>query len=156
MWLGVLSSLVASVVYIAGWLLLKALIQRNRANRFTGVYSMFGPDGSQPIGGTVRMERKKWWEDLMSSGPALAVSAEYGTGAAPGTEEWNAVVEVRGFSNTASGYYSYRNRTGGSLRFELFAGGKEITEHGTPFNPESSPFILVLKRVRQPTVLAAQ
>ena len=149
MLLGTLSSLAASVVYAAFWLLLKAFIQKNRAKQFAGVYRMFGSDGSQPTGGTVRIERKNWWEDLLSSAPALAVSAEHGAGHAPGTEEWNAVVEMRGFSNTASGYYSYRNRTGGSLRFELFDGGKEITEYGTPFDPESRPFILVLKRVRQ-------
>jgi hypothetical protein len=96
---------------------------------------MFGADGSEPIGGTVRIERKNWWEDLLSSSPALAVSAEHSTGRAPGTEEWNAVVEIRGSSNTSSGYYSYRNRTGGSLRFELFDGGKEITEYGTLLPP---------------------
>jgi hypothetical protein len=149
MLLGVLSSLVASFVYAALWLLLNALIQRSRAKRFVGVYRMFGADGSEPTGGTVRIERKNWREDLLSSSPALAVSAEHGAGRAPGTEEWNAIVEMRGFSNTASGYYSYRNRSGGSLRFELFDGGKEITEYGTPFEPGSRPFILTLKRVRQ-------
>jgi hypothetical protein len=36
---------------------------------------------------------------------------------------------------------------GGSLRFELMNGGKEIAEYWAPFDSKSSPFIRRLKRM---------
>ena len=146
---GIGSSLVASVVIALIGLLVKARGQQASASRFTGTYQMFGRDGSEPTGGTVRIERIDWWEDLQSSVPFITASAEHGTGNAPGTEDWIAVVEVRGRSTTAAGYYTYQNREGGSLRFELTNGGNEITEYGTPFDSKSSPFIKRLKRVQK-------
>ena len=146
---GIGSSLVASVVFALIGLLIKARGQRVSASRFTGTYRMFERDGTEPTGGTVRIERIDWWEDLHSSVPHVAAFAEHRTGNAPGTEDWSAVVEVRGHSTTATGYYTYPNREGGSLRFELMNGGNEIAEYGTPFDSKSSPFIKRLKRVQK-------
>jgi hypothetical protein len=108
-WPSIESNLVASVVFAGLALLINAGIQWKRAKRFTGLYRMFGPDGSKPTGGTVRIERN-WFEDLLSSAPILTVSAEHGNGRAPGTEDWTARVEVLGFTGIATGYYSYPNR----------------------------------------------
>jgi hypothetical protein len=142
---GIGSSLVASVVFALFVLLIKARGQRKRASRFTGTYRMLERDGS-PTGGTVRIERIDWWEDLRSSAPYIAAFAEHGKG----TEDWRAVAEVRGHSSTtATGYYEYPNREGGSLRFVLKNGGNEIAEYGTPFDSKSSPFIKRLKRVQK-------
>lgn len=146
--IGVASSFVASVVFALIGLLIKAYIQKVRANRFTGTCQMFERGGLQPSGGTVKLERGKWWEDLQSFAPSITVFAEHGTGRAPGTEDWTAVVEVSGHSATATGYYAYQNREGGSLRFELTNSGNEIIEYGTPFDPKFSPFIKRLKRMQ--------
>lgn len=104
---------------------------------------MFERGGLQPSGGTVKLERGKWREDLQSFAPSLTVFAKHSTG----TEDWTGVVEVNGHSKTATGYYAYQNRDGGSLRFKLTNGGDEIIEYGTPFDPKSSPFIKSLKRM---------
>jgi len=107
---------------------------------------MFGRDGSKPTGGTVTIERKERIENLLSSAPMLYVFAEHGTGAAPGTEDWEGTVEVIGRSRMATGYYLYPNKDGGALRFHLSNKPGEINEYGTPFDVQSNPFILVLKR----------
>jgi len=146
MWLGVASSLVASIIYAGLALLIAERVRTKRAKPFTGRYRMFGPEGSTPMGGIVKIERKKWVENLLSSAPILIVFAEHGSGRAPGTKDWSATVEVLGLSKTASGYYSYPDRTGGALRFELSPDESEITEYGTPFNPHSVPFRTILKR----------
>jgi hypothetical protein len=143
---GIASSLVASLIYAALALLITERVRKNRAKPFTGIYRMYDPSGSQPTGGTVRIERKNWMENLLSSAPILTVSAEHGTGPAPGTENWTCTVEVLGLLKTASGYYSYPNREGGALRFNLSDDANEITEYGTPFDPQSRPFIRILKR----------
>jgi hypothetical protein len=146
-WVGILTSLAASLVYAAFWLLSKAFIQKRKAKRFVGRYEMVNREGTPFTGGTVTIERRSWREDLLSPEPVLTAFAERGAGPAPGTLEWKAVVEAHGFSNAASGNYMYTNRGSGSLRFELSADEKEITEYGTPFNPKSPPFIVVLKRL---------
>jgi hypothetical protein len=144
MLLGIASSLVASIVYAFLAVVISEYVRRLRAKPFVGRYKMFDPNGSTPTGGTVRIERKKWGENLLTSAPILTVFAEHGTGSAPGTEDWVATVEVLGLSNTATGYYSYPNQAGGTLRFER-SGSGEIVEYGTPFDPQSRPFIKVLK-----------
>lgn len=146
MLLGIASSFVASVVYALLAILISECVRRTRAKPFTGTYRMFGSDGSKPTGGTVRIERKNWAENLLTSAPILTVFGEHGTAGAPGTEDWSGTVEVLGLSYTASGYYAYPNRAGGALRLELSRNADEITEYGTPFEPESGPFIRVLKR----------
>jgi hypothetical protein len=143
---GVLSSLVAAAVFWFLSALAAERIRRSRAKPFIGRYRMFTSDGSTPTLGTVRIERKNWIENLLSSAPILTVFAEHGGGKAPGTEDWTATVEVLGLSKTASGYYSYPNREGGALRFTLSEGAAEITEYGIPFDRQSQPFVLVLKR----------
>jgi hypothetical protein len=107
-------------------------------------------DGTPFTHGTVTIERRNWFHDLLSPEPVLTAFAEREDGPAPGTFEWSAIVEVHGFSNTASGNYIYEDRGSGSLRFELSANENEITEYGTPFNPEHQPFIVVLKWLHQP------
>jgi hypothetical protein len=146
MLLGVVSSFVASIVYAFLAILISERIRRARAKPFTGKYRMFESDGSKPTGGTVRIERKNWGENLLTSAPILTVFGEHGTGCAPGTEDWSGTIEVLGLSKTATGYYSHPNRAGVSLRFELSNDADEITEYGTPFDPQSRPFMKVLKR----------
>ena len=144
MLLGIMSSLAATVFWAILLLIAKASWQHRRAKNFIGTYTMHTPNGSA-TGGKVTFLRNNWWDDLLSPTPSLRVFAEQGTGRKPGTQDWIAVVELRGFSNTATGYYSYQDRSGGSLRFELYKDG-EITEYGTPFD-SSAPFILRLIRV---------
>jgi hypothetical protein len=146
MLVGIASSFVASLVYAVLALIFTECVRRSRAKPFTGRYRMFGPDGSKPTGGTVRIERRNWVENLLSSAPILTVFAEHGTGRAPGTEDWSGTVEVLGLSKTANGYFSYPDRAGDALRFELSDRADEITEYGTPFDRESGPFVRVLKR----------
>jgi hypothetical protein len=146
MLLGVLSSFIASVLYFVFWLVSKAFVQSRKAKRFVGIYEMLNRDGSPITGGTVTIERRIWWEDLFSPEPALTAFAERGAGPAPGTFEWKAVVDIHGFSNTATGNYVYENQSGGSLRFELSTDEKEITEYGTPFKTNEQAFILLLKK----------
>jgi hypothetical protein len=146
MLLGIAGSLVASVLYAVFAILITEHVRKNRAKPFTGSYGMFGPSGLQPTGGIVRIERKNWRENLFSPAPVLEVFAEHGSGRAPGTEDWSGNVEVLGFSKIATGYYWYPNRAGGALRFKLSDDADQMTEYGTPFNAQSSPFMLVLKR----------
>jgi hypothetical protein len=107
---------------------------------------MLNSNGTQPTGGSVRIERNSWLENMLTTVPVLMVSAEHQTGAAPGTEDWTATVEILGIARIANGHYSYRNRTGGALRLELTGNSDEIAEYGTPFNPDSEPFIRILRR----------
>jgi hypothetical protein len=145
MWIGIISSFIASLVYAGLALLATECVRKRKARPFTGKFRMFGPDGSTLTGGSVTIERKAWTENLLNSGPILTVYAEHGTGRAPGTEDWSGTVEVLGLSKTASGYFSYPTRAGGALRLQVSNDGEEITEYGTPFDPESRPFIRVLR-----------
>jgi hypothetical protein len=148
MCIGVLSSLIASFVYACLTVFVTESVRRRRAKPFTGKFRMYDHLGSRATGGTVSVERKNWTENLLSPAPILAVFAEHGTGASPGTENWTGTVEVLGLSKTATGYFSYANRDGGALRFKLSQDAKEITEYGTPFDTHDRPFIRVLKRER--------
>jgi hypothetical protein len=144
--IGIVSSLIAAVVYAVVALLVTVRVRKRRAKTFTGKYRMLESDGSRPTSGTVTIERKGWVENLLSPSPVLTVFAEHGSGHAPGTEDWRGTVEIVGLSNIAGGYFFYRNRAGGALRLQLSDDGKEITEYGTPFDPTSRPFIKVLQR----------
>jgi hypothetical protein len=143
--IGILSSLIASFVFTGMTLLVNERSRRRRAKPFVGKYRMFGADGLLDLGGTVKIERKNWGENLMSTAPILTVVAEHGLGRAPGTEDWTGTVEVLGTSDTAGGYYTYPNRQGGALRFKLSRNEEQVTEYGTPFD-NSKPFIRILKR----------
>jgi hypothetical protein len=146
MFIGVISSLIASLVYAGLAVLTTEFVRRERAKPFTGKYRMYDHLGSQATGGTVTVERKNWSENLLSSAPILMVFAEHGTGASPGTENWTGTIEVLGLSKTATGYFLYPNRDGGALRFKLSQDANEITEYGTPFDTNDQPFRRVLKR----------
>jgi len=145
-WIGVLSSLAASVLYGLMALFVTQRLRKLRAKPFIGKFRMFGLDGLKPTGGSVRITHEKLMDNLFAAAPILTVFAEHGSGKAPGTEDWEGTVEVLGLSKTANGYYWYRNGTGGALRFMLSADANEITEYGTPFDTRSEPFRLVLKR----------
>jgi hypothetical protein len=116
MCIGIASSLVASLVFAALTLFTTEWVRTRRAKPFTGRYRMFGPDGSEPTGGIVRIERTSWVENLLSSAPILSVFAEHGSRLGLGAEDWSGSVEVLGLSKTASGYFWYRNQSGGALR----------------------------------------
>jgi hypothetical protein len=139
---GVASSFVATVIWAIVTVLAARLVRNHRADRFVGKYSMFLNRGLTATGGTVRIEQEERAAMLFSASPVLTIFAEHGIG----TEDWKATVQVLGFSDTATGYYAYQNRTGGSLRLELSSDPDEITEYGTPFDSGSSPFIRILKR----------
>jgi hypothetical protein len=85
-------------------------------------------------------------ENLLSSAPILTVFAEHGSGLGLGAEDWSGSVEVLGLSKAASGYFWYRNHSGGALRFKLSKDGSEIAEYGTPFDAQALPFVRILKR----------
>jgi hypothetical protein len=146
MFMGIFSSLIASLVYAGLTVLVTESVRRRRAKPFVGKFRMYNHLSSQATGETVTVERKNWAENLLSSAPILMVFAEHGTGASPGTENWTGTVEALGLSKTATGYFSYPNRDGGALRFKLSRDAMEITEYGTPFDTKDQPFIRVLKR----------
>jgi len=108
---------------------------------------MYIPNPLLPTGGTVTISHvDSIWKNLTISAPLLSVFAEHGAGKAPGTEDWEATVEVLGLSEMASGFYRYPNREGGGLRFALSGfDADQIIEYGTPFD-QSAPFIRVLIR----------
>lgn len=151
MLIGILSSLVASVVYATLALFIAARARKARARPFVGKYRMLGPHTLKPTGGTVIIAYEDdLLKNLMGPTPMLGVFAEHGTGNAPGTEDWTATVEVLGLSEIASGFYRYPNRDGGALRFAIVANNPDqITEYATPFDPADVPFKLVLERCKR-------
>jgi len=136
MWIGIASSLVASLVYAGLALFAAECVRRRRAKPFTGRYRMSGPDDSKPTGGTFRVERENWLENLLSSAPILTVSAEHGSGLGLGAEDWSGSVEVLGLSKTASGYFWYRNQSGCALRFRLSKGAARLPNMERPLTPK--------------------
>jgi hypothetical protein len=107
MFMGIFSSLIASLVYAGLTVLVTESVRRRRARPFVGNFRMYNHLGSQATGGTVTVERKNWAENLLSSAPILVAFAEDETGASRGTENWTGTVEVLGLSKSATGYFSY-------------------------------------------------
>ncbi len=141
-WLAVLPSLVTSFIGALA-LIVTLSIQRRRAKAFVGTYQILGPDGKSPIGGSVTIECRRWY-DLWRSAPVLKVSAKYGTGQGL-DKDWMATFEVLG-PNMASGYLSYPDRERGALRLTLLNDLSATIEYGAPIDSESRPFIGILRR----------
>jgi hypothetical protein len=141
----ILTSLVASVVYGLVGLIVRGIINSSRAKPFVGSYAMLDLHGIAR-GGSVRVEYTCGVTGFLNSTPRLIVFAEHGVGTEPGTEDWSGQIEVQAFSNVALGSYTYRNRFGGALRFQLSDDGREMIEYGFPYSNDH-PFIRISRRI---------
>ena len=139
--LGALSSLLATIVWAVITLFAAKRIRKHRAHPFVGKYKMFLTNQS-PRHGTVTIRYDDNWLNLLVPTPVLSVIAENATG----TEDWGGEVEVLGISSIASGFYRHTDGQGGALRLALSPDGKQITEHGTPYDPQHPDFVKLLVR----------
>jgi hypothetical protein len=141
-WLGIVTSFIASVAFAVLALLIAARIQWSRAKRFTGTFKMLD-ENNKPTGGTVTIKHD-WWANLIGRTPVLKVSARH----EDGKEDWRGTVEVTGLDEIASGVYWHpNNRAVGTLRFALTETPNEINEYGTPYDPKLPQFIRILRKV---------
>ncbi len=140
-WLGIFTSFVASLVYLGFALFRVAYVRTRRAEPFIGNYDMLDPTTKEPRGGTVTVEHEqRYWDTDTTS--VLKASAK----GERGQTDWDGMLEVRGLSDIATGFYRYPNNTGGALQFTL-VGESEIMEQGRPHDPKHEKFQRLLKRV---------
>ena len=139
---GAVGSVIASMVLLAVQGAAAWNKRYRKSQRFVGSYQMLNAGTGQPYGGTVAIKRgsRVTW---LSSDVLLNLTAKH----ANYVVEWNAVVEVLGYSGMASGFYQYANRSGGALRLMLSDDSDVITEHGTPHD-EGKPFTNLFKRIK--------
>jgi len=140
--IGIIASLIASLMFAVLSRLLAVLNYRSRARRFTGKYRMLDQYNEIPRGGTVVLEYHLW-EQLWAPAPVLNVFAEHGTGA----KDWTGAVEILGISNVASGFYAHGDGAGGALWLTLASDNQQITEHGIPSDPQYQDFVRRLQRI---------
>jgi hypothetical protein len=126
-WLGIFTSFVASLVYLAFALCIAFYLRECRANPFVPVYKMYDPKPPHaprdPDGRvTVEHERRFWDTDTTAK---LKV---YARGAAASPMDRNGTLDVRGLSDVATGFYLHSNHyAGGFLQFTR-VGESEIME----------------------------
>ena len=141
---GVLSSAIASFVFlIAAWIQ-AARIRAAKAREFVGKYQLLNAETNAPYGGTVQIAYEPGrYRFSTDTATMLDLFAEHRVG----DEDWTGVVEVLGYSGMATGFYHYgkRLRDGGTFRLMLSKNCEEITEQGTPHKGPS--FTNVMRRI---------
>jgi hypothetical protein len=140
--LGIFTSFVASLIYLAFALCIAFYLRERRAQLFLGTYTMhdpkpphapYDPDGRV----TVTHERRFWDTDTTAKLKASAKGAR-------GTD-WNGTLEVRGLSNIATGFYLHPAYEGGGfLQFTRM--GKDIMEQAHPHD-SGQKFQKLLRRL---------
>ena len=143
--ISLLSSVIGGVIVSILWEANATRVRNCRALPFKGKYEMVNLQTEVPYGGTVTIEYDSG-KNRLSPAPVLTVFGEHATGA----EDWRGSVEVLGLSNVASGFYTYPNREGGSLRLLLSSDSNHqwIREQGIPSDPKDKPFVRLLKRMK--------
>jgi hypothetical protein len=138
-WLGIATSFIASLVYLAFALCIAAVIRKRRAKPFVGIFVMLDPKTLVPRGGKVSVEDGSSFFNTDTTA-TLKVSAQHGNG----QPDWSGTLEVRGLADIATGFYLHPNRTGGALQFTRV--GVDIMEQGNPHDPQYEKFERLLRR----------
>lgn len=145
-WLGIFTSLVASLIWLLSTLCIAFYLRARRAQPFKGTYTMHDPKPPHaprdPDGRVYVKHEWRFWDTETTA--KLKVCAK---GLADKLD-WNGTLEVRGLSNVATGFYLYPNKTGGFLQFtRVSEDGEDIMEQAHPHDPDIKPFQKLLRRL---------
>jgi hypothetical protein len=141
-WLGILTSFIASLVYLVFALCAAFYLRERRARPFKGTYVMLDPTPPHaprdPNGRVyIKHERRFLDTDTTAKMKVSARSAEQ--------FDWEGTLEVRGLSDIATGFYLHPDLAGGFLQFTRV--GEDIMEQAQPHDPGHEKFQRLLRRV---------